>query len=59
MERFNYPSLKALRKESSEMLLLLEAEGFGDKADEKEELEEMKRQQEMQMNGMTEDYHYG
>lgn len=58
MERFNYPSLKALRKESSEILLLLEAESYGHKADEREEIAEMRRRIDQQTQ-MTGDYQYG
>jgi hypothetical protein len=40
LERFNYPSLAALYEESAEILLLLEAESYGYKRDEKEKLAE-------------------
>lgn len=40
MERFNYPSLKALRKESAELFQLLEIESYGYKRDEKEKIAE-------------------
>lgn len=43
MERFGYPSLSALYEESSEILLLMEAESYGYKRDQKEELEEQER----------------
>lgn len=59
MARFNYPSLKALRAESSELMLLLEAEGFGYKADEQEKIEEMNRRLEQQQIEQQEEYHYG
>jgi hypothetical protein len=38
MERFSYPSLAAARKESAEILYLLECESWGYKKDEQEEL---------------------
>ena len=41
MERFNYPSLKAARKESTELLQLIEAESYGYKRDEEERLAEL------------------
>jgi hypothetical protein len=41
MERFGY-TLKQAKKESSEILLLMEAESYGFKRDEKEEMEEQK-----------------
>jgi hypothetical protein len=40
MERFNYPSLKAVRKESAELFQLLEIESYGYKRDEKEKMQE-------------------
>lgn len=42
MERFNYPNLAAVYEEDSEILKLLELESYGDRADEKEELENMR-----------------
>jgi hypothetical protein len=37
MERFNYPSIKALLRESAELLKLLEYESWGYKLDRKEQ----------------------
>ena len=51
MERFSYPSLEALRAESSELLVLLEAESYGIRRDEQEELDEMKHEAEMRRHG--------
>lgn len=48
MERFSYPSLKALRKESAEILQLLEAESFGEKAFQRDEIEKQRQRQEEQ-----------
>lgn len=39
MERFNYPNLSAVYAESAQILKLLEAESYGSKADDHEELE--------------------
>ena len=41
LERFNYPSLAALRSESTEILELLHAESYGYKRDEKERMERL------------------
>ena len=40
MDRFSYPSLAAARRESAEILQLLEYESWGYKKDEQEKLEE-------------------
>lgn len=40
MERFNYPSLAALRAESGELMRLLEAEHWGIGMDREEEMRE-------------------
>jgi hypothetical protein len=40
MERFSYPSLAALKAESIELLELIEAESYGYKRDQKEEMDE-------------------
>lgn len=40
MERFNYPSLAALRRESAELLQLVAYESYGDKRIQQAELEE-------------------
>jgi hypothetical protein len=44
MERFNYPNLAAVEAEDGRILRLLEAESWGVKMDEQEELEEQKRE---------------
>jgi hypothetical protein len=44
MERFNYPNLAAVYEEDTEILYLLECESFGDKADEKEKMEELENE---------------
>jgi hypothetical protein len=48
MDRFGYPSLKAMRKESAEILQLLAVEAFGWPADQKEEQERLKMEAESQ-----------
>lgn len=42
MERFNYRKLKDVFKEDAAILMYLEAESYGDKQDQKEELDAMK-----------------
>jgi hypothetical protein len=54
MERFNYPNLEAVYAEGAEVLHLLELESFGDKADEKEKLEEMESRAEQLESGGVE-----
>lgn len=44
LERFNYPSLAALRSESTEILELLHAESYGYKRDEKERMERLEQE---------------
>jgi hypothetical protein len=44
MERFSYPSLAALYAESNELLELLDAERYGYKMDEAEELAAQKEE---------------
>lgn len=44
MERFNYPSLAALRRESAELLLLVERESYGEKRIQRAELEEQQEE---------------
>jgi hypothetical protein len=54
MERFSYPSLEAVRAESTEILQLLELESYGYKRDELEaqaEREEELAQQKAELNG--------
>lgn len=53
MERFNYPTLAAARAESAEILQLLEAESYGRRRDEQEELEEQEREAEAQKARMA------
>lgn len=56
MERFNYPNLAAVRKESTELIYLLECESYGRKRDEQEELDEMKehaQQQQLEAERMS------
>ncbi len=50
MERFGYGSLRAMRRESAELLYLLECESYGDKRDQEEEAERMKEEAEAQAN---------
>lgn len=47
LERFNYPSLAAMRAESSELLLLIELESYGEKHFEQLEIARMKAEAEM------------
>lgn len=51
MERFNYPNLAAVRKESAEILQLLEYESWGYKKDEKEKLAREQAELEAQKRG--------
>lgn len=44
MERFNYPTIKAVRRETSELMLMLVAESYGSKRDEQEELDEQRQE---------------
>jgi len=48
MERFNYPSLSALAKESADILWLLECESYGKRRDDDEELAERMAEAEAQ-----------
>jgi hypothetical protein len=48
MERFGYPSLKAVYEESTDILRLLEAESYGTRRDEEEAMAEKQQQMEMQ-----------
>lgn len=48
MERFGYGSLAKMRRESAEILYLLECESYGDKRDQEEEIERMKEEAEAQ-----------
>jgi hypothetical protein len=50
MERFNYPNIAAVEAEDVEILQLLEAESWGKKMDDEEEL--AAREQEMENNRM-------
>ena len=47
MERFNYPNLAAVEAEDASILALLEAESWGRKMDEEEELEEQREEAEL------------
>jgi hypothetical protein len=49
MERFNYPSLAALRRESVELLYLLECESYGEKRIQRDELERRQAEIESRM----------
>lgn len=51
MERFNYPSLAALYAESPELLMLLEAESYGNYRDQQEKIEELEQEAEMRRHG--------
>lgn len=48
MERFNYPNLAAVEAEDLRILQLLEAESYGRKRDDQEELDEREAEIEMQ-----------
>jgi hypothetical protein len=51
MERFNYKSIKKARKESAEILQLLEYESWGYKQDEKERLARQQAELAQQQRG--------
>lgn len=55
MERFNYANLKAVYEEDASILRLLELESYGDRADEREKLEEA----EAKANALGEGNSYG
>lgn len=44
MERFNYPNIAAVKNEDAEILALLEAESWGKRMDDKEEMEEQEKE---------------
>lgn len=48
MERFNYPNIAAVYAEDAVILTMLEAESWGRRKDDEEELEEQKREIEEQ-----------
>lgn len=48
MERFNYKKLKEVWKEDAAILMLLDAESYGDRMDQEEEIAEMKARLESQ-----------
>ena len=48
MERFNYPNIAAVLAEDASILVMLEAESWGKRRDDDEELEEQKREIEEQ-----------
>ena len=51
MERFNYKNLKAVYREDVSILALLEAESYGYKKDQQEELETLKTKLDSQTAG--------
>lgn len=54
MERFNYPNLAAVYEEDASILQLLELESFGDRADQMEEIEQMRSQVDNMEGGYSE-----
>lgn len=58
MERFGYPSLAAVKAESTELLYLLECESYGFKRDEKEQLEQQLEQQTAALENVGEEEGY-